>query len=35
MTKTVYVVDDERMITDTLTAILNASGYEAAGFMTQ
>ena len=29
---TVYVVDDEPVISSTLTAILNVSGFQATGF---
>lgn len=32
MAAKVFVVDDETIIADTLTAILNASGYEARAF---
>jgi DNA-binding NtrC family response regulator len=32
MAERVFVVDDEKVIADTLTAILNASGYQASGF---
>lgn len=33
-THIVYVVDDEKVITATLTAILNQAGFEAEGFTT-
>lgn len=32
MTRRIFVVDDERVIADTLCAILRCSGYEARGF---
>ena len=32
MSKIIFVVDDERVISDTLAAILNASGYDAKAF---
>ena len=34
MGKKIFVVDDEHVIADTLTAILMGSGYEARPFMT-
>jgi DNA-binding NtrC family response regulator len=32
MKKKIFVVDDEKVITDSLTAILNLKGYDATGF---
>jgi DNA-binding NtrC family response regulator len=32
MTKRIFVVDDERIIADSLATILNSSGYETSAF---